>query len=145
MSISKKEFYSDFLYGFNNNLIKWVLIPIQDFQPEEKEEESKTENTKTKPMKLELEVLFTYNKATGGIKLSGVQITKILGYPSSSLVFNSKDIQNITKTNSTYQFTVKSSPYDWEMTLSSKGVTEREDLNNENAGNIKKNKFVSSR
>ena len=140
MSISKKEYYSDFLYGFNGNLIKWNLIPINNFKIEEKSEESNSI-----PKKVELEVMFTYNKQSGAIRLTGVQISSVLGYPSSSLVFNNRDIKNMTKTNSTYQFTVKGSPYNWEMTLSSKATTIPEkELKNEDTGDIKKSKLISS-
>lgn len=139
MSISKKEYYTDFLYGFNGNLVKWSLIPIDNFKIEEDSKESNTV-----PKKVELEVMFTYNKQSGVIRLTGVQISSVLGYPSSSLIFNSKDIKDITKTNSTYQFTVKSSPYNWEMTLSSKATITEKELKNEDAGDIKKNKFISS-
>jgi hypothetical protein len=73
-----------------------------------------------------VEVMFAYNKQTGMIILSGVQINTILGYPSSSLRFNNKDIKDISKVNSTFQFKVKSSPYIWEMTLSNKAVKNEE-------------------
>lgn len=151
MSLSKKEFYSDFLYKFNGNLVKWVLIPNTEnlVQESSDQKESKEEKKKSKTFtKLDLEVLFTYNKKTGSIKLSGVQITSVLGYPSSSIVFNSKDIKDINKTNSTYKFTVKSSPYDWEMTLSSEGVKNKQEEEEEENGttrNTKTNKPLQSK
>lgn len=138
MSLSKKEYYSDFLYGFNNNLVKWVLLPIENF----KQEESEKDNSVAR--EVELEVMFTYNKKSGVIKLTGVQISSVLGYPSSSLVFNNKDIVGITKRNSTYQFTVKSSPYTWEMTLSGKGIITEKEYEDEGSGDIKTNKLISS-
>lgn len=153
MSLSKKEFYSDFLYGFNGSNIKWVLYLKDNSNTEELVKEDNTKEKKSPEKegqkengskKLELEVLFSYNKKTEVIRLSGNQITSVLGYPSSSLIFNSKDIKDITKTNSTYKFSVKNSPYYWEMTLSSRGVENKEEFENEDTGNIKKNKFIKS-
>jgi hypothetical protein len=141
MSLSKKEYYSDFLYGLNNNLVKWVLLPIENFK---KEESSQSEEDTSVAREVELEVMFNYNKKSGVIKLTGVQISSVLGYPSSSLVFNNKDIIGITKTNSTYQFTVKSSPYTWEITLSGKGIITEKEYEDEGSGDIKTNKLISS-
>ena len=150
MSLSKKEFYGSFLSGLNNQLVKLKLTPIKDisdlkgrFEDNPKKEEKnpnidipvtkeesleKRKDDKTISNVLDLEVLFKYNK-------SRKTITSILGYPSSSLYFSIDDIEDIKKTNSSYEFMVKSSFYLWEMTLSSKGIIE-EDFN-EDTANIK--------
>ena len=157
MSLSKKEFYGSFLSGLNNQLVKLKLTPIKDisdlkgrFEDNPKKEEKnpnidipvtkeesleKRKDDKTISNVLDLEVLFKYNKSRKTITIIGKQITSILGYPSSSLYFSIDDIEDIKKTNSSYEFMVKSSFYLWEMTLSIKCIIE-EDFN-EDTANIK--------
>ena len=154
MSISKKEFYGSFLSGFNGNLIKLRLTPLQDisdlkerFKDNSKKEKDnpivdiaitkdesleKDKKDKTISNVIDLEVLFNYNKSRKTITIIGQQITSVLGYPSSSLYFSIDDIEDIKKTNSSYEFMVKSSFYLWGMTLSSKGIIE-EDFNEDTA------------
>lgn len=149
MAISKQELYGGFLKNFNNNLVRWDLIPFEEIESLEKVEGSKDklnvtitdevslekkENDKFLSKKLSLEVLFKYDKDKESITLIGNQITSVLGYPSSSLYIKVKDMKDITKINSSYQFMVKDSYYRWTVSLSSRVITEKE--KEENADEI---------
>lgn len=141
MAISKQELYGVFLKNFNNNLVKWDLIPFEEIDSLEKVDDTKDklvvpitdevslekkESDKSLSKKLSLEVLFKYDKEKESITLVGNQITSVLGYPSSSLYFKLKDMKDVTKVNSSYQFMVKDSYYKWIVSLSSRVITEKE-------------------
>lgn len=158
MSISKQELYGVFLKNFNNSLVRWDLLPLDEVSSLEKKEDSKDKvsvpiteeavmekNSKDKSVskKVSLEVLFKYDKDKGNVYLVGNQISSVLGYPSSSLYFKLKDMKDINKVNSSYQFMVKDSFYQWTLTLSSSAIKQKEELN-ENNTDIQQNKFTKT-
>lgn len=141
MAISKQELYGVFLKNYNNRLVVWDLIPFEEISSLEKVEDSKDklnvpitdeislekkEKDKSLSKKISLEVLFQYSKEKESITLVGNQITSVLGYPSSSLYFKVKDMKDVTKVNSSYEFIVKDSYYKWKISLSTRVMNEKE-------------------